>query len=450
MPALGHEQPPLLQRRRIRNVAIVRDPRVGRIVHGHHSHSEMVLPMLTDGTNRQPPVTNVARRLDASAVTADSSVVPRPSQQIRLSWIFAVASGLGAFSTLIAFGYKFFFAQTHSPYGALVALNFTYWYSWAVLVPGILWLARRYPFDRYSWGRAILAHVPGVLLFTVAHAVLAAACRFLTRWVFDGPSEQSFWFVLRDQYFFNFDFSMMTYWFVVGLSHAVDYRRQSTERAVTAAHLEARLAEASLQALQRQLHPHFLFNTLHTISALIHRDANAADAMLARLSDLLRLTLDRLGTQQLHLKEELDFIDKYLEIEHTRFGDRLRVEFDVDPALLDAAVPSLVLQPLVENALRHGIAPKVSGGRIDIMARRHGDHLALTVRDDGYGVPNDELDALNEGVGVSNTRSRLTLLFGDHYRFEFRAPPGGGLEVTVVIPLVMLPDSASPDMESVA
>ena len=373
-----------------------------------------------------------------------------------MAWIFGVASGLGAFSTLIAFVYKFFFAETHTPYLALVALNFSYWYSWAVLVPGILWLARRYPFERHTWGRAVAAHVPGVLVFTVAHALLATSCRFLTRWAFEGatsegPMAGSFWSVLRNQYFFNFDFSMMTYWFLIGLSHAVNYRRQSAERALTAAHLETRLAEANLQALQRQLHPHFLFNTLHTISALIHRDANAADAMLARLSDLLRLTLDRLGTQQLQLKEELDFIDKYLEIERTRFGDRLRVVFDIDPALLDAAVPSLVLQPLVENALRHGIAPKVGGGRIDITARRDDDHLLLIVRDDGYGAPNDELEALNEGVGVSNTRSRLALLYGDRYRFEFRAPSGGGLEVTVVIPLSTLSVTAgSSAMESVA
>jgi two-component system, LytTR family, sensor kinase len=370
---------------------------------------------------------------------------------IRLSWIFGVASGLGAFSTLIAFSYKFFFAETKTPYTALVALNFSYWYSWAVLVPGILWLARRYPFERHTWARGVAAHVPGVVVFTVAHAVLATSCRFLTRWALAGPEISSFWMVLRTQYFFNFDFSMMTYWFLVGLSHAVNYRRESAQRAVTAAHLEARLAEASLQALQRQLHPHFLFNTLHTISALIDLDARAADAMLARLSDLLRLTLQRIGTQQLQLKEELDFIEKYLEIEHTRFGDRLRVVFDIDPAVLDASVPSLVLQPLVENALRHGIAPKVSGGRVDIIARRDGEHLSLVVRDDGYGVPSDELEALNEGVGVSNTRSRLTLLYGDRHRFEFRTPAGGGLEVTVMIPLVTLPDATgTPAMESVA
>jgi signal transduction histidine kinase len=376
--------------------------------------------------------------------------MPHPSQQLRLSWIFGVASGLGVFSTLIAFSFKFFFEGTKTPYPALIALNFSYWYSWAVLVPAILWLARRYPFERHTWGRGVAAHVPGVLVFTVTHAVLATSCRFLTRWLFGEPPAESFWSVLRNQYFFNFDFSMMTYWFLVGLSHAVNYRRQSAARALTAAHLETRLAEASLQALQRQLHPHFLFNTLHTISALIHRDANAADAMLARLSDLLRITLDRIGTQQCTLKEELDFLEKYLEIERTRFGDRLRVVFDIDPVVLDAAVPSLVLQPLVENALRHGIAPKVSGGRIDIAAHREADRLSLVVRDDGYGVPSDELEMLNEGVGVGNTRSRLALLYGDRCRFDFRTPPEGGLEVTVVIPLALPDATTQPDMESVA
>jgi two-component system LytT family sensor kinase len=337
---------------------------------------------------------------------------------IRLSWIFGVASGLGAFSTLIAFSYKFFFAETKTPYTALVALNFSYWYSWAVLVPGILWLARRYPFERHTWARGVAAHVPGVVVFTVAHALLATSCRFLTRWALAGPEISSFWMVLRTQYFFNFDFSMMTYWFLVGLSHAVNYRRESAQRAVTAAHLEARLAEASLQALQRQLHPHFLFNTLHTISALIDLDARAADAMLARLSDLLRLTLQRIGTQQLQLKEELDFIEKYLEIEHTRFGDRLRVVFDIDPAVLDASVPSLVLQPLVENALRHGIAPKVSGGRVDIIARRDGEHLSLVVRDQRADLVHATLSMAGVPVASGSVTSGIITVTS-------RPPPAG-------------------------
>src|SRR4051794_3485289 len=162
----------------------------------------MVLPMTRGGTNSRSGVTNGTGLLDASAATADSSRMHRSPGPIRLSWIFGVASGLGAFSTLIAFSYKFFFAETKTPYTALVALNFSYWYSWAVLVPGILWLARRYPFERHTWARGVAAHVPGVVVFTVAHAVLATSCRFLTHWALDGPEISSFWMVLRTQYFF--------------------------------------------------------------------------------------------------------------------------------------------------------------------------------------------------------------------------------------------------------
>jgi two-component system, LytTR family, sensor kinase len=334
------------------------------------------------------------------------------------------------------------------PWAIVFSLNFSYWYVWAVLTPPILWLARRYPFDRHNWGRVVLVHSIGVFVFTFAHSAASAYARVLTM---DALSTRVVLFssALQERFVLNFDYEAMTYWFLVGISHALDYRRQSAEREITAANLQARLAEANLDALQRQLHPHFLFNTLHTISALIHRNAEAADAMLARLSDLLRLTLNRVRTRQLALKEELDFIQKYLEIEQERYGDRLRVVFDIDPTVLDAAVPNFVLQPIVENALRHGIGPKVGGGRIDIIARREHTRLCLIVRDDGYGVASDSLNALNEGVGVSNTRSRLAHLYGDQHRFEFRTPPKGGLEVTVGIPMVMLPGEVA-TMESVA
>jgi two-component system, LytTR family, sensor kinase len=370
---------------------------------------------------------------------------------IPLRWILAAATAFSIFSTAEAVGYHVFVAKSATiPWALVASLNFSYWYVWAILTPPILWVARRYPFDRHNWGRVVVVHSIGVFVFTFAHSAASAYLRVLAM---EGMSERVVLFstALRDRFVLNFDYEAMTYWFLVGISHALNYRRESAEREIRAANLEARLAEANLEALQRQLHPHFLFNTLHTISALIHRNADAADAMLARLSDLLRLTLNRVRIRQLALKEELDFLQKYLEIERARFGDRLRVTFDVDPQLLDAAVPSLVLQPLVENALKHGIGPKVGGGRIDIIARREADKLCLIVRDDGYGLPTVELDALNHGVGVSNTRSRLAHLYGDQHRFAFRTPVSGGLEVTVVIPLTLLPVSAEAAvMESVA
>jgi sensor histidine kinase YesM len=180
--------------------------------------------------------------------------------------------------------------------------------------------------------------------------------------------------------------------------------------------------------------------------------------MLEKLSDLLRLTLDRVGTQHVPLSDELDFLRKYLEIEKTRFGERLQVHFDVAPDTLDAQVPNLVLQPLVENALRHGIGPKIGGGRVDILAGREGDTLRLEVRDNGVGMAPDTLDKFN-GVGLGNTRSRLQHLYGSNHRFDVRAPSGVGLAVTIVIPFASendLPDASSDSsspgsaMESVA
>ena len=243
----------------------------------------------------------------------------------------------------------------------------------------------------------------------------------------------------------------MTYWAVVAFINARDYHRESQERELTAAQLQTQLAEAQLEALQRQLHPHFLFNTLNTIATLMHRDVHAADEMLVQLSDLLRLTLDRIGTQQVPLNDEVDFLRKYLEIEQRRFGDRLQFIIDVDPHVLDAPVPNLILQPLVENALRHGIGPKVAGGNVDVTARQEGSNLVMTVRDNGVGLSPDKLNAFHSGVGLSNTRSRLENLYGDRHRFEFQTPTNGGLLVTIVIPTGHDP-SRPPEsrMESVA
>ena len=391
--------------------------------------------------------------LDEGSGSADISLMDWPSRRISLFRIFAVATALGIFSGLQAYNYITLFTDRKQPFHILLALNVTYWYAWAVLVPGMLWMARRYPFGRDTWKRAAAMHAGGVVVFTLAHAALAVTCRVLIMKAFAGR-DVSWWMYFQELFFLNFDWEMMTYWAVVGFSHALDFHRQSQERELTAAQLRTRLAEANLQALQRQLHPHFLFNTLNTISALMHRDTEAADAMLERLSDLLRLTLDRVGTQHVSLKDELDFLRKYLEIEKTRFGDRLQVHIEVDLDTLDAAVPNLVLQPLVENALRHGIGPKIGGGRVDIIARREGQDLRLEVRDNGVGLTND---AFHKGVGLTNTRSRLEHLYGDRYRFECNTPPGGGLLVTVVIPFSaegtgqsLALGSDPSDMESVA
>jgi signal transduction histidine kinase len=370
------------------------------------------------------------------------------SFRVRLRLIAGVATALSIFSTFQAYNYVSLFTERDPSFPMLLLLNVSYWYSWALLVPVVLWMARRFRFDRQTWRRSVLAHIPAVLAVTALHAVLTVSLRtpILTAYGRDAM----WWSSFQELFFLYFDWEMMTYWAVVGASHAYDFHRESQAQKLAAAHLQTRLAEASLQSLQRQLHPHFLFNTLHSISALIPRDPEAADAMLGRLSDLLRLTLDRIGTQELALKEELDFVQKYVEIERTRFGDRLQVDFDIAPETLDAAVPNMLLQPLVENAIRHGIARQVGGGRVEITARRDDGNLCLMVRDTGPGLA-DAAPALSKGVGLANTRSRLEHLFGERHRLDFSAPPGGGLAVKIVIPFSVDPQSnPDTDMESVA
>ncbi len=364
-----------------------------------------------------------------------------PAQRsIRLPLVVGGATVLGVFSGLQAFNYVTLFSEKPQSLAMLITLNLGYWYAWAVLTPPILWMARRFRLDRRTWARAVPAHMVAVLVIVLAHVLLQATLRQAAWQLFGFPPRGGVWQTwlvdVQRLYFLNFDWEMMTYWAVVGLSHALDYRRESQERAVAAAQLETRLAEAQLQALESQLHPHFLFNTLHTISALMHRDVDAADTMIARLSDLLRLTLDRIGVQEVSLKEELEFLGTYLEIEQTRFQDRLTVQFDIQPETLDARVPNLLLQPLVENAIRHGIAARTAGGRLVIRAAHEGHALAVEVRDNGPGLPPATRTDVGPsgGVGLANTRARLAHLYGDACRFDFHEPEGGGLSVLITIP----------------
>jgi two-component system LytT family sensor kinase len=182
--------------------------------------------------------------------------------------------------------------------------------------------------------------------------------------------------------------------------------------------------------LKMQLHPHFLFNTLHAISALMHKDVELADRMIARLGELLRSTLEHVGTQEVALRDELEFIKPYLEIEQARLGPRLTVQLDIDPEAMDANVPNLILQPLVENAIRHGIAPRAGAGHIEIHARRENGRVRLQVCDNGRGLATN----YTEGVGVGNTRARLRQLYGEEHQFVMCNRPDGGLEVTVALP----------------
>jgi signal transduction histidine kinase len=299
------------------------------------------------------------------------------------------------------------------------------WYVFAVLSIPVVWLARRFDFESGNRARSLAVHLPASMVFSLAYMVLRA-------WVGRWQSEASFAEAFQPLLVKTWHFNLLIYWVIVAVSFAFDYYRKYREHELRTMELEKQLAQAKLQALQMQLNPHFLFNTLHSISSLMHQDMESADGMITRLSDLLRTALDSSDTQEVTLRQELEFLQRYLEIEQTRFGRRLTVKTDVAPDTLDARVPNLILQPLVENAIRHGIEPHAKPGRVELRAQREAGTLVLEVCDNGAGIQKDE--PAGERVGLSNTRARLRTLYGEAHGFELRDAPEGGLLVRLIIP----------------
>lgn len=307
------------------------------------------------------------------------------------------------------------------------AVNFALadWYVFALLSIPVVHLARRFRFEGGNWGRSFAVHAVGSVVFSAAYMVLRA-------WVGQWQSQAPFQDLFRPLLVKTWHFNLLIYWGIVVVSHAFAYYRKYRERELRASELEKRLVQAKLQALQMQLNPHFLFNTLHSISSLMHKDVEAADKMIARLSDLLRAALAGADTQEVSLQQELKLLQLYLSIEQIRFGNRLTVKMDVAPNTLEAQVPNLVLQPLVENAIRHGIEPRARPGCIELRAQRQDDRLSLVVSDDGAGVGAN--GTIKEGVGLSNTRARLRELYGAAHRFELARGEAGGVRVELSIP----------------
>jgi two-component system, LytTR family, sensor kinase len=307
-------------------------------------------------------------------------------------------------------------------------------YSWLALTPFAFWLAGRLVVRRANWWKTVPA------LF-VAGVLLAAAHLFLLVQLLPLIGYRVNQHTIPTIVMSKLHADVLTCWVLFGLRHAIEYYNQYRIRELTASRLEARLALAQVQALQMQLHPHFLFNTLHAVSALMYRNVEAADRMLARLSDFLRLTLDSAGVQEVPLKREMEYLDKYLDIEQVRFGDRLQIRQAIDSETLDLLVPNLVLQPLVENAVRYAVAPRASGGSIEVSSRRDGDSLVIEVLDNGPGVAG----AIREGIGLSNTRARLEQLYGGGQSLDAGNAAGGGFRVRLTIPARLEPLDASPD-----
>jgi hypothetical protein len=300
---------------------------------------------------------------------------------------------------------------------------------WALFTLPILALARRFPLIERPIGRALAVHLVCGLGVAFAHLQLDTFLLGQLPWNAIEPTGP----------LGGFGDELLVYAAIVGGWNALAAYRRSRERALRAAELELQaaqlregLASAELATLRTQLNPHFLFNTLNTIAVLMTEDVAAANRMLLRLGELLRASLASTRAQEVALRDELEFVRGYLEIEGARFQDRLDVHIDVEPAALDARVPSMLLQPLVENAIRHGIAPRVEGGTVEIRARRLPGAVELVVRDDGLGL--EAPGQPGSGVGLANTRARLAQLYGAAHRFELADGEEGGLVVTIVIP----------------
>ena len=345
-------------------------------------------------------------------------------------------TGIGAFWTLVglAFASQFYLSSTligrSVTWGQALSYSLGDWYVWAVLSLPILVLARRFPADGQHPWRTAAIHLAMALVFSMIYVALRSAVGVVHGRVIAEPV--AFAEVFRPLLVKTFPFNLLVYGVIISISHAIEYYRRYHERTVHALELEKHLAEARLQALLRQLKPHFLFNTLNGIASLMHTDVDAADRMLVRLGELLRITMSHPGQPLTRLADEIAFIEKYLEIERIRFRDRLDVSIDADSDVLEGQVPSLILQPLVENAIRHGVEPHARPGLIEIAARRGQDGIELTVRDNGGGVPGGGF--VREGIGVANTRERLRELYGDRHHFELLNHPEGGLLVRLVIP----------------
>jgi len=309
------------------------------------------------------------------------------------------------------------------------------WYVYGVLSLGVVWFARRRPPESGPRALTALAHLGAAAVFSLLFIVLRTLVGQADSYLAQEPA--TFAELFRPLLVRTFPFNLLVYAGILTVSHALDYYRRYHDRTVQALELEKHLTEARLQALLHQLKPHFLFNTLNGIAALMHRDVDAADTMLVRLSELLRISMSRTGAPQTTLREEVHFLERYLEIEKIRFRHRLEVELAIDPEAFEAQVPSLILQPMVENAMHHGIEPNAGSGRIEIRGRRRQGDLVLTVADNGAGLPPGGLQ--REGIGVANTRARLAELYGARQKFEMANRPEGGLCVTITLPYSVKP-----------
>jgi two-component system, LytTR family, sensor kinase len=353
------------------------------------------------------------------------------------AWSAAIWLGLGmvdALQTVIVLHEQ----GTHHGWFKLFAVTVLFWLPWALATVPVIHIGRRFPPVHVQPVLTWIVHLGAWFTIDFAFAVWAT---WLGRYVDlyrSAPASEPFRKLLLARFLNGTLASLILYAGVLVVSYVVDSRERQAEQRMQTARLNEQLSMAQIDALRKQIEPHFLFNTLNAISGLVRarRDEDAV-AMIAGLSDFLRHTLEGSSRQEVPLAEELEFAEKYLRIQKIRFADRLEFDLDVPPALFQAQVPSLILLPIVENAVKHGIAKCAQGGKIRIAACREQGKLTLTVSNDGPHLPSSTLSAL--GIGHTHVRTRLTSLYGDDFEFTMRNGKVGGVEVTVSLPYVVLP-----------
>ena len=341
-----------------------------------------------------------------------------------IGWtIYATLDSAGSWVLLIRWGEKPVLRD-------VVIRNFAEAYIWVLFTPLIYAIALKYGFNHQSWKKSLAVQLPLSLLVTASGAWFLIYMAESFGWSDTSRtfSTRLIGLALQD---------LPRYYVTLGVAYCVRLGERETE----ASRLEARLAQAQLQVLRSQMEPHFLFNALNSIATLTRIDPASAERMTLKLAAFLRVCLDNAGSQEVPLEQELDFLRNYLGIQQTRFRDRLTVSFEVDPNLLSVPVPSLILQPLVENAIRHGIAKSAAPGHINISAARDNGSLKIEIADNGVGVPYHQMEE-SAGVGLRNTRARLQQLYGDHQGLRLENAPGGGCRVSLLIPLLQSPRTA--------
>jgi two-component system LytT family sensor kinase len=362
-------------------------------------------------------------------------------------WGLVTLFWLGWSATCTSFAYSWRIAiDKPTPWLHIAPMYFVAYSFWGpFFTPIACWLARRFPLERGRWRRSVLVHTLAAPCVSLFHGLLTTV---LNPWVWPEMStKETFGHAFQRSFFMSLSDDIFIYWTVVLVMQGWMYYRRYRDRELRTSVLEAQLARAQLQALKFQLHPHFLFNTLNSVSELMHSDVRVAERVITRLSDLLRMTLENVGAQEVTLRDEFEFVKGYLEIEQTRFQDRLKVTFEISPETLDARVPNLLLQPLVENAIRHGISRSSKPGLIWVRSERKGDRLLLTVRDNGPGLKaNGHSPSANFGIGLSATRGRLEVLYGINHTLSLNNLPEGGFEARIDVPYHSAP-AAGPSAE---